>query len=135
MKDRETNRIQSRVVHSTDAPTLQGFVQEHTRPDTQVYTDEAASYNGLRRPHAVVRHSAKEYVHGMAHTNGIESHWSMLKRGYVGVYHQMSTKHLHRYVTEFEGRHNDRPMDTADQMAAMARNATGKRLRYQDLVG
>ena len=28
----------------------------------------------------------------MAHTNGIESHWAMLKRGYVGVYHQMSAK-------------------------------------------
>ena len=46
----------------------------------------------------------------MAHTNGIESHWAMLKRGYVGVYHQMSAKHLPRYVAEFEGRHNSRPL-------------------------
>ena len=58
----------------------------------------------------------REYVHGQAHTNGIESFWAMLKRGYVGTYHQMSVKHLPRYVGEFAGRHNHRPMDTADQM-------------------
>ena len=51
----------------------------------------------------------------MAHTNGMESHWAALKRGYDGVYHHMSAKHLPRYVTEFEGRHNRRPLDTADQ--------------------
>ena len=71
----------------------------------------------------------------MAHTNGMESFWSMLQRGYMGVYHQMSAKHLHRYVMEFSGRHNSRPLDTAAQMAKMARGTVGKRLRYSDLVG
>ena len=71
----------------------------------------------------------------MAHTNGMESHWAALKRGYDGVYHHMSGKHLHRYVTEFEGRHNRRPLDTAEQMAIMAKGTDGKQLRYQDLVG
>ena len=71
----------------------------------------------------------------MAHTNGMESHWAMLKRGYIGIYHQMSPKHLHRYVTEFDGRHNARPLDTIDQMAVMAQGMDGKRLRYQDLIG
>ena len=45
-----------------------------------------------------------------AHTNGIESFWSILKRGYVSAYHQMSVKHLDRYVSEFAGRHNARPL-------------------------
>ena len=58
----------------------------------------------------------------------------MLKRGYVGTYHKMSPKHLHRYVDEFSGRHNIRKADTIDQMAAMVRGMDGKRLRYQDLV-
>ena len=70
----------------------------------------------------------------VAHTNGIESHWAMLKRGYVGVYHQMSVKHLPRYVAEFEGRHNSRPMDTAEQMCIMARGANGKRMTYVELT-
>ena len=40
--------------------------------------------------HGVVAHGTREYVHGDAHTNGIESLWSMFKRGYMGTYHQMS---------------------------------------------
>ena len=135
MKDRQTNQVSSQVVESTDAQALQSFVRRATEKDTQVYTDEAAAYAGLPRPHEAVKHSAREYVHGMAHTNGIESHWAMLKRGYVGTYHQMSTKHLGRYVTEFEGRHNARPLDTADQMAKMAANSAGKRLPYAELIG
>ena len=134
MKDRETGQVATAAVEFTDAPTLQGFVESRTEATAQVYTDEAAAYHGLVRPHEAVKHSAREYVHGMAHTNGIESHWAMLKRGYVGVYHQMSVKHLPRYVAEFEGRHNSRPLDTAEQMRIMARGADGKRLRYQDLV-
>ena len=58
--------------------------------------------------HETVCHSVGEYVRGQAHVNGIESFWSMLKRGYHGTYHHMSAKHLDRYVTEFSGRHNDR---------------------------
>ena len=134
-KDRETGQVSTAAVESTDAPTLQAFVKLNTQPTAQVYTDEAAAYNGLPRLHQAVKHSAKEYVHGMAHTNGIESHWAMLKRGYVGVYHQMSTKHLGRYVAEFEGRHNNRPLDTHEQLAIMTRGGAGKRLTYADLIG
>ena len=47
----------------------------------------------------------------------------------------MSVKHLGRYVHEFEGRHNNRPLDTAAQMTAMAQGAVGKRLTYQTLIG
>ena len=71
---------------------------------------------------------------GQAHTQGLESFWATLKRGYHGVHHHMSPKHLDRYVGEFEGRHNGRPLDTIDQMAAMARGMLGRRLRYADLI-
>ena len=74
-------------------------------------------------------------MRGQAHTNGIESFWSLLKRGYYGTYHKMSPKHLDRYVTEFAGRHNQRNADTLDQMGAMVRGLELKRLRYRDLVG
>ena len=134
-KDRETNQVTAMPVAFTDKATLQGFVRRHTAADTMVYTDDALAYVGLRRPHVTVKHSAKEYVDGMAHTNGMESFWAMLKRGYQGVYHQFSAKHLHRYVGEFEGRHNARPMDTAEQMAEIVRGMFGKRLRYADLIG
>lgn len=58
----------------------------------------------------------------------------MRKRGYTSTYHHISPKHLHRYVDEFSGRHNVRPLDTIDQMAAIVRRAAGKRLPYQELI-
>ena len=135
MKDRDSNKVQAEVVASTDAPTLHGFVRRHTHPNTAVYTDEAKAYDRLPRAHEVVKHSAKEYVKGKVHTNGIESFWALLKRGYVGTHHHMSEKHLNRYVTEFSGRHNNRTMDTYDQMTAMALGSTGKQMTYQELTG
>jgi len=58
----------------------------------------------------------------------------MLKRGYIGTYHKMSDKHLGRYVNEFAGRHNQRPLDTVEQMQEVARGLVGKRLRYAHLT-
>ena len=133
VKDRETNRVAANVVAGTDSGTLTGFVREHTADGAMVYTDEHRSYNAL--PHReMVSHSTGEYVREMVHTQGIESFWSMLKRGYVGTYHWMSPKHLDRYVTEFANRHNVRELDTVDQMRLLARMMIGKRLRYMDLI-
>ena len=134
-KDRATGRVDAQVVPSTDAATLQPFVVERTERGAKVFTDDHGAYKGLPGVHhQTVRHSVGEYVDGQAHTNGVESFWSMLKRGYHGTYHHVSPKHLGRYVDEFSGRHNLRPLDTVDQMAAIVRCFDGKRLRYQDLV-
>ena len=133
MKDRKTNQVVSTPIQSTNRVTLQRFVQERVTSVTPIYTDEHAGYAGLPN-HQAVRHSAKQYVDGLIHTNGIESHWAMLKRGIIGVYHQLSRKHLHRYTAEFDGRHNNRPLDTIDQIRATIRGMEGKRLRYQDLI-
>lgn len=135
VKDRETNQVDAEVVEHTDGPTLRQFIHQRTDPMTIVFTDEAAAYRLLNRPHEAVAHSVGEYVRNQAHTNGMESFWSMLKRGYIGIYHWMSVKHLDRYVTEFEGRHNNRSSDTLTQMADLVRGCMGKRLRYEDLIG
>ena len=132
-KDRKTNRVSATVVDNVDQPTLQGFIFENVAPGSKVYTDDHGGYDGLEN-HETVRHSVKEYVNGQAHTNGIESFWAMLKRGYVGTYHKMSPKHLHRYINEFAGRHNQREEDTIDQMAAVARGLGGRRLQYKELT-
>ena len=135
VKDRDTNQVSAMPIDHTDSDTVQGFVHNRTEQAAKVYTDDARAYVGLRRDHETVKHSVGEYVRQQAHTNGMESFWALMKRGYQGVYHWMSTKHLHRYVTEFEGRHNDRPMDTIDQMTAIVRGMQGRRLRYVDLIG
>lgn len=133
VKDRATGRVSAKVVRTTTRRELQAFIAERVRPQAMVYTDEHPAYHGLPH-HQAVKHSVAQYVDGQAHTNGLESFWATLKRGYHGVHHHMSPKHLNRYVGEFAGRHNQRPMDTLDQMAAMARGMTRKRLPYAKLT-
>ncbi len=101
-----------------------------------VMTDAAYVYKNLGEhyEHHIVNHSIGEYVRGQAHTNGIESFWATLKRGYKGTYHYMSPKHLSRYITEFAGRHNVRDYDTLVQMEMLARGFIGNGLRYKDLI-
>ena len=138
-KDRASGKVKARVVASTDRETLREFVEDSVSYGATLYTDGATAYdsiadlmNGLR--HEAVNHSVGEYVRGMAHTNGVESFWAMLKRGFYGTYHRISPKHLHRYVAEFAGRQGVRDMDTADQMGFVATSMSGKRLRYAELL-
>lgn len=134
LKERETNNVNVQMVRAADKPTLQRFVLQNTTASAIVYSDGASAYNGLPRKHQAVRHSIGHYVDGRVHTNGIESFWSGLKRGYKGVYHKMSVKHLSRYLAEFQARHNNRWRDTFDQMKLTAKGAIGKRLKYADLI-
>ena len=70
----------------------------------------------------------------MAHTNGIESFWAMLKRAHKGTFHHFSEKHLQRYVDEFAGKHGIREQDTLDQMAGIVRRMLGKWLPSRALI-
>ena len=133
-KDRKTNKVKAKVVENTDAKTLQKFVADTAADGARVFTDDAAAYKGMPFDHASVRHSVGEFVDGMAHTNGIESFWSMLKRAHKGVYHKISPKHLQRYVNEFSGRHGIREQDTLDQMQSVVAGMVGKRLLYRELI-
>ncbi len=135
VKDRKTKKVVARVVPNIRKKTLHAFIAENVDPTANVYTDELQSYGGIPNPHDTVNHSAREYVKGMAHTNGIESFWSMLKRAYDGTFHWFSHKHLDRYVTEFAGRHNIRDKDTVDQMIHLAAGMVGKKLTYRVLIG
>ena len=138
-KDRETGQISSASVPDTSGPTLREFVKGRSEFGATVYTDGHGGYEHLMREvgvyHDSVNHGRGEYVRGDVHTNGIESHWAMLKRGLVGTYHQISVKHIDRYAAEFEGRHNIRKHDTKDQLAVLIRRMDGRRLRYEDLIG
>ena len=135
IKDRLTNRVRAKVVLNTDKATLQGFLRDSVSAGAKVYTDDALAYDGMTEfEHESVKHSVAEYVRGMAHTNGIESFWSMLKRAHKGTFHKLSAKHLQRYVNEFAGRHDMRDSDTIDQMESVVVGMVGRRLMYNDLV-
>ena len=133
-RDRDSNNVAAEVVKSTNAKTLQGFVSDHADPDAKVYTDDAAAYKGMPFDHESVKHSVGEYVRDQAHTNGIESFWSLLKRGHYGTFHKISPKHLQRYVNEFATRHNLREEDTIKMMSETVAMTDGKRLTYDAMV-
>ena len=133
-RDRATNKVDAEVIVDTTSGTMKGFIKDTVAKDALVYTDDHGSYHGIPYHHETVKHSVGEYVKDQAHTNGIESFWALLKRGYHGTYHKMSRKHLGRYVSEFQGRHNLRPLDTMDQMRTLARGFNGKRLPWKKLT-
>ena len=125
--------------HRTSARTLLEFADKTILPGSKIYTDDNAAYHDLPNifngfSHEAVRHTAGEYVKGKAHTNGVESFWALLKRGYDGTFHHVSAKHLARYVAEFAGRHNIRDLDTIAQMAWIVRAMVGKKLPWEVLT-
>ena len=135
VKDRKSKLVKAKVVDDTTRKTLHEFIEDNVKKGSHVYSDEAKAYEGLVDfEHEAVCHSVGEYVRLMAHTNGIEAFWAVMKRGYDGIYQQMSEKHLHRYVTEFEGRHNIRPLNTLVQMDKIVSNMTDTRLPYRELT-
>ena len=130
--------VKAMPIADTSAKTLVHNVAKNVEPGATVSTDEHAGYNNLgeRYEHGTVKHSVREYVNGMAHTNGIESVWAVLKRGYNGTYHQWSAKHMARYVNEFTFRLNEgnvkRP--TLERLESLVKGTIGKRLTYADLT-
>ena len=91
---------------------LHAFIKAKLADETRIIsTDENNAYDGVadgNTMHVSVDHSKKEYVRGLAHTNTLESVWSLFKRSIIGSYHQVSVKHLDRYLDEFEFRFNNR---------------------------
>ena len=102
-----------------------------------LYTDEHRCYAGLTGIYnrAVVRHGVKEFVKGDCHTNSIESFWALFKRGYHGVYHQMSKKHMQRYLNEYAFRFNRRSRGMQQVFSDLvSRVAVSKNLYYNSLT-
>ena len=133
--DEVTHEVNAEVVESVDSATLVNAVESRlAHRVVSVQTDENPAYNPIIR-HYWVNHGDDEYVaaDGVT-TNGIESFWSMLKRGYHGTYHWYSRKHAQRYVNEFAGRQSWRPRDTDQMMASSVVAMEGKRLTYAELI-
>lgn len=134
----ETGEVRAVSVKDTKAETLKQFVRDHAPAGATIVTDHHGGYVGLEAEgfdHIRINHSAGEYVRDKAHTNGIESFWSLLKRGYVGIYHYMSAKHLARYVQEYSFRHNTAHVGTMTFIGMTIDRMDGKRLTYRRLIG
>jgi transposase-like protein len=103
-------RVRTMKLNTVSKETLVGTIEDHTARTAHIMTDEHAGYKSVKniRRHDSVNHIKEEWVRGNVHTNTIENHWSLLKRGIIGSFHQVSVKHLDRYLSEFEYRQNNR---------------------------
>lgn len=108
IKERGGN-VFANVVANADTETAEAEIDNNVSEHAEVFTDESAIYRNVakKRRHKRVNHSAKQYVDGMASTNGIESVWAILKRMFYGIYHKFTMKHLQRYVNECTFRLNE----------------------------
>ncbi len=116
---------------------VQEIVKENIARESRLHTDESRLYNGMGAhfaKHETVKHTAGEYARGDVTTNTIESYFSVFKRGMRGTYQHCGEKHLHRYLAEFDFRHNNRSalgVDDVTRVAKIAKGITGKRLTYR----
>jgi transposase-like protein len=136
MKSRD-GEVRAQIIPATDSPTIHPILKYNIAKGSNLYTDEQLAYRGLQSSFGrdVVRHGLKEFVKGDCHTNGIESFWALFKRGYHGVYHQMSPKHLQRYVNEYAFRFNHKAQTMKDVFAAVIANiAESAQLPYKTLT-
>jgi transposase-like protein len=107
-----------------------------------IMTDESKLYNfsttaHRKARHESVNHSAEEYVRYEGElcvsTNTVESAFSLLKRGIVGTWHRVSTKHLGAYLQEMTWRFNNRknPYLFRDTMTKLIHSGN---LEYKELT-
>ena len=131
-------RVRTFHVPNVTGQTLRPIIVENISKATFLMTDESPVYPGIGREfagHGTVNHSAEEYVRATFwHTNTAEGYFSMLKRGIIGVYHHVSETHLHRYLAEFDFRHNNRialGVNDTERANKALRGVVGKRLTYR----
>lgn len=118
--------------------SLRSFIAANISDEAAaVYTDQLPAYKGLiadeDTQHETVNHSEREYVRGVVHTNTIEGAFGLFKRGLVGSFHQISRKHLDRYLDEFEFRYNNRRNKFLFR-DTLTRLVTAKSLPYETLT-
>ena len=121
VKERSSNKVYAQVAlpnkkgQKLTGKQLFKILDKVCKDNTTVMTDDFSGYNFLNRENAnkyvrlTVNHSSGQFYAGNGiHTNGIESFWSVLKRGIYGTYHHVSVKYLQNYVNEFCFRQNHR---------------------------
>lgn len=128
-------RVKAAVVEARTREVLHQLADTNIAPGSVVITDEHHPYRGMNFMHQVINH-AEAYVRGSIHTNGIENFWSMVKRALGGTYISVEPFHLFRYLDEQAFRYNNRRnMNDQTRFERAARNISGKRLTYNELIG
>jgi transposase-like protein len=127
--------VHSRTVEKVTAKNLKAVLNDVCHADAHVMTDTGVLKGMKDRKHSLVNHKADEYVRydeGVCvTTNSVEGYFALLKRGINGVYHHVSRKHLHRYLSEFDFRYNGRKTTDSKRADNALKGFEGKRLMYK----
>lgn len=134
--------VRTKVVPRVNYKNVRQFIQQTIDKSATVNTDGTPQFPVLFSEfnrHDSVNHRNYEYARHNAdgtvsHINTAESFFSLIKRGLMGVYHNVSREHLHRYCSEYEFRWNHRDVCDGDRVTAAIGSANGKRLLYADSV-
>jgi transposase-like protein len=130
-------RVRSFKIDASNKETVAKVIHENVSHEARLMTDGASYYRAQKfnvASHETVNHDQGEYVRGDAHTNTVESFYSVFKRGMKGTYQHCDEKHLHRYAAEFDFRHNNRValgIDDVTRADVAIRGIVGKRLTYR----
>ena len=128
--------VRSKVMPTVNGENLKQSIRDNVKIGAELHTDSHFGYRGLEHEfnHKTVKHMAGEYSRhegeNVISTCGVESFFSLLKRGVVGTFHHVSAQHLPLYLAEFEHRHNCRKMTDGERTDAGLQMAVGKRLIY-----
>jgi transposase-like protein len=133
MLERGGNVMIVQVPYAT-GEVLQPIIRKHVEAGSTMCTDGFGGYRYMDEyTHEAVSHDKKEYVRGTFHTNGIEGYFGLFKRMVIGIYHQVSVKHLQRYCDEHSYRYNSRKLKDGERFEISLSNLEG-RLTYNQLV-
>lgn len=133
-------RVMTFVTKDTSAETLNQIIDNNVCNGATIVTDAYKSYAtiGNAYNHITVKHQDGGYITeqngNKFHTQNIENFWSQLKRGYVGIYHYMSPRHLHRYCNEFATRYNLRESTNIERFLFVLRNVDIPPITYRELT-
>lgn len=127
--------VMAKKVQDTSGQNLKRFVTDNVKRGSDLHTDEWFGYNGLEKLYnrSIIKHQDKQYVSGSIHTNTMEGYWSLLKRGIVGIYHSVSSKHLQKYLDEFSFRYNTRELSEDGRFNVMLSKAASH-ITYKKLT-
>ena len=103
--------VATKIIPNIRKHNLLPVVKETVVEGSDVHTDQNHTYRNLPAmgyKHQAVNHNRNEWVRGKSHVQSIEGFWAQLKRSINGTHIHVSSKHLSKYLGEFEFRHNRR---------------------------
>lgn len=130
-------QLRRRIVADVTGQTLKAAIREEVDQQARIITDEYTAYKGLHKEfpsHETVNHGTREFARGDVHTNTAESSHALVKRGIVGIFHNVSREYLHRYLWQFDFLWNNRKMNDGERTALLVRAAEGRRLMYRQSI-